>query len=51
VPEAAIVAPLEGSEAATIAITVAAVSEDDDKDKEIDAHTYRITLRALTGLV
>jgi hypothetical protein len=40
VPEAAIVAPLEGSGAATIATTEAAVSEDDDKDKdkEIDAH-------------
>ena len=37
-PEAAIVAPLEGSEAATIATTEAAVSEDDDKDKEIDVH-------------
>jgi hypothetical protein len=42
VPEAAIVAPLEGSEAATIATTEAAVSEDDDEDEdedeEIDAH-------------
>jgi hypothetical protein len=40
VPKAAIVAPLEGSEAATIATTEAAVSEhdDEDKDEEIDAH-------------
>jgi hypothetical protein len=40
VPEAAIVAPLEGSEAATIATTEAAISEDDDEDEdeEMDAH-------------
>jgi hypothetical protein len=40
VPKAAIVAPLEGSRAATIATIEAAVSEDNDKDKdkEIDAH-------------
>jgi hypothetical protein len=37
-PKAAIVAPLEGSKAATIAIIEAAVSEDDNKDKEIDLH-------------
>jgi hypothetical protein len=36
--KAAIVAPLKGSKAATIATIEAAVSKDDDKDKEIDAH-------------
>lgn len=34
-PEAVIVAPLEGSEAATIATTEAAISSDED---ELDAH-------------
>jgi hypothetical protein len=38
VPEAAIVAPLEGSEAATIGTTEAAISGDDDEDEEIDMH-------------
>ncbi|KAF1939510.1 hypothetical protein EJ02DRAFT_320708, partial [Clathrospora elynae] len=38
VPESAIVAPLKGSEAATIGTTEAAVSEDNDEDEEIDAH-------------
>jgi hypothetical protein len=38
VPEAAIVALLKGSEAAMIATTGAAVSEDDNEDEDMDAH-------------
>jgi hypothetical protein len=38
VPEAAIVAPLKGSETTTIATTEAAVSKDDNEDEEMDSH-------------
>jgi hypothetical protein len=36
--EAAIIAPLKGSKAATVTTTEAAVIEYDDEGKEIDAH-------------